>query len=156
MKHRSKKRILKVFKAIKYPKINIIYTDIIFTWRFVFLQGGAWLPTEKLMHINVLKLKAILLALTSFAKTSQKHTKIMSGNTTEIHCINKMGTSHSMECHHQVRKIWEWAIRHKNHLSAAHIQGKLNTIADNPANIILDEDVFRLRLTFWSRLICSP
>ena len=35
-----------------------------------------------------------------------------------------------MECLHQVLKIWEWAIIHKNHLSAAHIPGKLNTVAD--------------------------
>ena len=54
----------------------------------------------------------------------------MSVNTTAIHCINKMGTSHSMECHHQLLKIWEWAIINKNHLSAAHIPGKLNTVAD--------------------------
>ena len=27
-------------------------------------------------------------------------------------------------------KIWEWAIIYKNHLSAAHIPGKLNTVAD--------------------------
>ena len=89
--------------------------------------GGAWLPDEKLMHINALELKGILLALKSFVKTSHKHIKIMSDNTTAIHCINKMGASHSMECHHEVLKIWEWAIIHKNHLSAAHIPGKLNT-----------------------------
>ena len=82
------------------------------------------------MHINVLELKAILLALKSFVKTSHKHIKIMSDNTTAIHCINRMGTSHSMECHHQVLKILEWAIIHKNHLSVAHISGKLNTVAD--------------------------
>ena len=41
-----------------------------------------------------------------------------------------MGTSNSMECHHQVLKIWEWAIIHKNYLSAPHIPGKLNTVAD--------------------------
>ena len=41
-----------------------------------------------------------------------------------------MGTSHSMECHHQVLKIWEWAIIKKNHLAAAEIPGKLNTFAD--------------------------
>ena len=34
--------------------------------------GGAWLPDEKLMCINVLELKAILLALKSFAKTSHE------------------------------------------------------------------------------------
>ena len=71
--------------------------------------GGAWLPDEKLMHINVLELKAILLALKSFVKTSHKHIKIMSDNTTAIHCINKMVTSHSMECHPEALKIWEWA-----------------------------------------------
>ena len=89
--------------------------------------GGAWLPDEKLMRINVLQLKAILLTLKSFVKTSHKRIKIMSGNTTAILCINKMGASHSMECHHKVLKISEWAIIHKNHLSAAHIPGKLNT-----------------------------
>ena len=82
------------------------------------------------MHINVFELNAILLALKSFVKTSDKHIKIMSGNTTAIHCINKMGTPHSMECHQKVLKIWEWAIIYKNHLSAAHIPGKLNTVAD--------------------------
>ena len=35
-----------------------------------------------------------------------------------------------MECHHEVLKILEWAIIYKNHLSAAHIPGKLNTVAD--------------------------
>ena len=92
--------------------------------------GGTWLPDEKLMHINVLELKAILLALKSFVKTSHKHIKIMSDNTTAIHCIKKMGSSHSVEYHPEVLKIWEWAIIYKNHLSTAHIPGKLNTVAD--------------------------
>ena len=43
--------------------------------------GGAWLPDEKLMHTNVLELKAILLALKSFVKTSHKHIKIMSDSS---------------------------------------------------------------------------
>ena len=92
--------------------------------------GGAWLPNENLMHINVLKLKANLLALKSFVKTSHKYIQIMSENTATIHCINKMVTAHSKECHHEVLKIWEWAIIHKNLLSAAHIPGKLNTVAN--------------------------
>ena len=59
----------------------------------------------------------------------------MSDNTTTIRnktsqydSIKKMGASHSMECHHQILKIWKWAIIHKNHLSTAHIPGKLNTV----------------------------
>ena len=58
---------------------------------------------------------SILLALKSCVKTSHKHIKIMFDNTIAFHCINKMETSHSTECHHQVLKIWEWAIIHKNH-----------------------------------------
>ena len=81
---------------------------------------------EKLMRINVLELKKILLILKSFVKTSHKHIKIMSDNTTAIQCITKMGTSYSMECHHQLLKIQEWTTIHKNHLLAAHIPRMLN------------------------------
>ena len=48
-----------------------------------------------------------------------------------------MGTSHLMECHHQVLKIWEWVIIHKNHLTAAHIPRKLNTAADKESDQIM-------------------
>ena len=48
--------------------------------------------------------------------------------TSQYDSIKKMGASHSMECHHQVLKTWKWAIIHKNHLSTAHIPGKLNTV----------------------------
>ena len=114
---------------------------------------GAWLLNDKLMHINVLKLKANLLALRSFVKTSHKYIKIMSANTKAIHFINKMVTAHSMECHHQVPKIWEWAIIHKNHLSAAHIPGKLNTVANKESRSnhadtewMLQSNIFNLTL----------
>ena len=89
-----KKNIFKAFKLIRYPKISIIiYTDASLAGWGVSAgnvsTSGAWLPDETLMHINVRELKAILLALKSSVKTSHK---IMSDNTTAIHCINKMGT----------------------------------------------------------------
>ena len=71
------------------------------------------------MHINVPVLKAVLLVLKSFVKTSHKHIKIISGNTTAINCINKIETSHSMEYHHQVLEIWESAIIHKTSFSSS-------------------------------------
>ena len=99
-----KKNVFKAFKPIRYTKISIIiYTDASLEGWGASMgnvsTGGTWLPDEKLMHINVLELKAILLALKLFLKTSHKRIKIMSDNTTAIHCINKMGTPHSMECH---------------------------------------------------------
>ena len=67
------KNIFKSFKPIRYPKISIIiYTDAsLECWGASMgnvSTGGAWLPDEKLMHINVLELKAILLALKSFGE----------------------------------------------------------------------------------------
>ena len=98
--------MFKAFKPMRYPKISmIIHADASLEgWRASMgnvFTVGACLPDEKLMHINILELKAILLALKSFVKTSHKHIKIMSDNTTAIYCINKMGISHSMECHHE-------------------------------------------------------
>ena len=79
------------------------------------------------MHMNVLELKAILLPLKSFVKTSHKHIKTMSDNTISIHCINKMGTSHSMECHHEILTN----LRIDNYFQkSSHISGKTNTVAD--------------------------
>ena len=82
------------------------------------------------MDIQVLELEEILLALKSFIKTSHKHIKVISDNTTSIQCISKMGIPRSTECHNQVLKTWEWGISYKNHLSVAHIPGKLNTVPE--------------------------
>ena len=41
-----------------------------------------------------------------------------------------MEISRSMECHRYLPKICEWVITHKNHLPAAYIPGKLNTVPD--------------------------
>ena len=94
-----KKNIFKAFKPIRYRKISIIiYIDASLEGCGASMgnvsTGGTWLPDETLMHTNALELKAVLLSLKSFVKTSHKHIKIMSDNTTAIYCINKMGTSH--------------------------------------------------------------
>ena len=72
-----------------------------------------WLSDEKLMHINALELKAILIAQKTFVKASHKHIKVIFENTIAIQCINKMETPPSMECQHQDLKTWECVIIHK-------------------------------------------
>ena len=65
----EEKNISKVFKPIRYPKISNfrIHTDAsLEDWGGSMgnvSTGGAWLLDEKLMHINILELKATLLAL---------------------------------------------------------------------------------------------
>ena len=55
---------------------------------------------------------------------------IMCDNTTAISCINKMGTSHSMDCHYLTVRIWEWAMKSNIEMTPAHIPGKQSIIAD--------------------------
>ena len=54
----------------------------------------------------------------------------MCDNTTAVNVINHMGTSHSDPCNSLVKEIWEWCIARKIWISAAHIAGKNNLIAD--------------------------
>ena len=74
---------------------------------------------------------AILLGLQTFAKNKNNtHIRIMCDNTTAVNVINHMGTSHSDLCNSIAKEIWEWCIVRKIWLSAAHIPGKQNLIAD--------------------------
>ena len=93
--------------------------------------GGQWLPVEQNFHINYLELKAALLALKCFqTKIERKHVRLLIDNTTAVACINHMGTSHSPSCNSVTQSLWEWGIDHNVWISAAHIPGKENTVAD--------------------------
>ena len=94
-------------------------------------SGGNWSHSESKHRINDLEMLAILLGLQTFAKDkSNKHIRIMCGSTTAVNVINHMGTSHSDPCNSVAKEIWEWCIDRKIWLSAAHIPGKQNLIAD--------------------------
>ena len=61
--------------------------------------GGAWLPSELTLHINVKAMIAILYALRSFVdKLENLHICVLSDNTTAVSVVNKMGTMRSPEC----------------------------------------------------------
>ena len=82
---------------------------------------GLWSVEESKNHINVLELKAIKYALQSLVRTKNSHIKVLCDNTTAVHSINKMGTSHSIHCNNIVQEIWTWAIKNNNWLTVSHI-----------------------------------
>ena len=59
----------------------------------------------------------------------------MCDNTTAIYCINKMGTSHSMDCHYLTIRIWEWAIKSNIQLTSALMPEKQSIIADRETRV---------------------
>ena len=54
----------------------------------------------------------------------------MIDNSAAVHMINNMGTVKSKKCNILVNKIWNWAICKDIWLSAAHLPGKQNVLAD--------------------------
>lgn len=113
----------------------VIYTDASLTgWGCsseIGRTGGHWDSVEAQNSINVLELKAALLALQSLVKDkSNLHIRLMMDNTTAVACVSKMGTSHSVACNLVTQDIWKFCIQHNLWLSAAYVPGKLNVEAD--------------------------
>ena len=94
--------------------------------------NSRWTSLEQSMHINELELLAILYALKSFlpAYAGALHVRIMTDNTTAVTYINKQGGTHSISCNKITIDIWSICQKYQCHLSAAHIPGIHNTLAD--------------------------
>ena len=104
--------------------------------------GGVWLPEEAEHHINYLELLAAYIALQCYEdKLVNKHVRLYLDNSTAVACINKMGTSHSFQCNQVTYLMWMWCIDRHIWISAAHIPGKDNKVADAESrNINLDAE----------------
>ena len=92
--------------------------------------GGRWSEEEKLMHINVLELRAILFGLKSLCEGSNRHIRVMSDNTIAVAYVKHQGGVKSPECDGQAKLIWNWCEERNIWLSIAHIPGVENTLAD--------------------------
>ena len=62
----------------------------------------------------------------SLVRVTNIHVKILSDNTTTVHAINRMGTSHSNICNQVANEIWDLAISKDIWISATHLPGKYN------------------------------
>ena len=107
--------------------------------------GGRWTADEKLDHINVLELKAGLFGLRSFSDVlANSHVKLHMDNTTAVAYINHMGGSHSMKCNEVAQNIWDFCQTHSIWLTAAHLPGHLNVLADEKSRVFNDKTEWKL------------
>ena len=137
--------IMTVFNTIEVEEpCQIIYTDASLKgWGCttgLMRTGGEWTAVEALDNINVLELRAVFMALNICTKNrSNCHFRIMTDNITTMTCINKMGTSHSLACNKETKKIWQLCAKKNIWISAAYITSKENMIADYESrNVNLD------------------
>ena len=70
-------------------------------------------------------------SLRSFKTDFQiKHVKIFSDSQVEVEIINKMGTTKSSTCNNIVKNIRLFYVKNKIRITAAHVPGAENVIAD--------------------------
>ena len=94
--------------------------------------SGNWTDQEKLLHINVLELKAVFLALKSFQNSIlDKRVLIATDNATVVSYLNKQGGTHSWDMCLLVWRIMAYCNPRNILIRARHIQGCLNVIADS-------------------------
>ena len=79
----------------------------------------------------MLELRAVFLTLQDFLLLVQgQHIIAMTDNTTMVGQINNQGGTHSRILYRWTRSLLEWIHLHDITLSACHIPGRLNILAD--------------------------
>ena len=94
--------------------------------------SGLWSNKEAQLHINVLELKAVLLALKGFQEHLQgQSVLICSDNSTVVSYLNKEGGTHSIEMCALIWRILAFTNSRRIQIRARHVPGSLNVIADS-------------------------
>ena len=112
--------------------------------------GGLWSEEERAQHINMLELMGGDFAAKIFAKDKQDiHIHLRMDNTTAIAYINHMGGTKSHNLSQAACSLWQWCLQRGITLSAEHLPGTSNTVADVESCTI--------RTTEWmlDRSVCS-
>ena len=150
-----------VAKMKSIPEIDkIIYTDAsnegwgahIFHNQDI---NGRWSFEEQDWHIKVLKMMAIKFALLSYMPfcNRKKHIRVMSDNTTAISYINKQGGTHNIYLNDLAVELWEICKQRDIHLSAAHIPGKHNILADSASREFVDAAEWMLSPHIFNKIV---
>ena len=111
--------------------------------------GGRWNAEEaehaKRNEINYLELLAAFMGLRTYCSAkSNLHVKMLLDNTTAIAYINNMGGTKSYNCNKLAKEIWGWCIAKGIWISAFHLAGSLNVIADRKSRDFSDESEWKL------------
>ena len=97
------------------------------------IAQGHWSVQQSKLHINVLELKAVLLALKTFVPQLSLHQRIIqvaSDNTTVCAYINKLGGTRSWDMFALTWHLFAFCRKNKVVLSARHVPGVMNLVAD--------------------------
>ena len=93
--------------------------------------SGQWSPQDRCLHINQQELKAVSLALQGFLPLLRGHpTLVRSDSLTVVAYINHQGGTHSVPLCLETLRLLTWCRQEGIALSASHIPGQQNLVAD--------------------------
>ena len=93
--------------------------------------GGTWSLQEKTMHINCLELLAADLTMKAFLKERHGISVLLQlDNSTAVAYINNLGGTVSSALTSLAKALWLWALERDILITAQHIPGVSNTVAD--------------------------
>ena len=95
------------------------------------VASGTWTPLQAEWHINLLEMEAVFLALQEFLPTLEgQDVRLFTDNTTVACYVNKQGGAHSQCLSLKAEEILLFCQDHGIVLSARHVPGKMNIVAD--------------------------
>ena len=114
---------------------------------------GLWSPSEKLNHINVLELKAAMFAVMAFAKNlSQIHIHLRLDNQASVAQINKFGGPRSHRLFQITKVFWDFCLSRQIIITADHVPGVQNQIADRESRVFLDKSCWILNRSYFQQI----
>ena len=117
------------------------------------VTGGRWTEKESDCHINHLEIKAVLFALMALCSSFYNiHIQLQCDNTTAVSYINSMGGSRSRSCNKVAKEIWLWCLDREIWISATHLPGVENVIADRLSRNFNDETEWTIKNVVFSRI----
>ena len=93
--------------------------------------SGVWSAQEKLLHINLLEMKALFLGLQAFQEdVASHHVTAMCDNSTVVAYVNKQGGTVSRSLCLLTSRLLRWTESFDVHLDARYLPGESNVLAD--------------------------
>ena len=93
--------------------------------------SGEWSDQEKLLHINLLEMKALFLGLQSFREdVIGHHVTALYDNSTVVACVNKQGGTVPRALCLLASRLLRWTESLDIHLDARYLPGHANVLAD--------------------------
>ena len=115
--------------------------------------GGLWSELEKMWHINCLEMQAAALATQTFLKGRTGLSVLLQmDNTTAVAYVNNLGGTVSPQLTTLAKTLWMWALQRDITLTAQHIPGVSNIVADTESRTVRDRTDWKLSPEIFSQI----